>query len=221
MITSFSQFIQRRYIDPLSNEEAQKDFKFVIDGAKRMSTLIKDMREYTRWSAQSLPIESVNVREVLLEATQNLTLAISRSNASVNASNLPTIKANRLMLVQVFQNLISNAIKYRHPMRAPEIEISVFQIEKEWFFTFKDNGIGFDEQYKERIFGIFQRLNNDRITGNGIGLAICKRIIDKQGGRIWAESVINQGSTFSFTIPTRENNILYTEGVLQDEMVEN
>ncbi len=211
MITSFSQFIQRRYIDPLQDAEAKKDFGFVIDGAKRMSTLIKDMREYTQWSAQSQPIETVNVREVLLETSQNLTVAISRSNAVVRAANLPTVQVNRLILVQVFQNLIGNAIKYRHPMRTPEIEITVLTLDNNWLFQFKDNGMGFDEKYKERIFGIFQRLSNDRITGNGIGLAICKRIIAKQGGRIWAESVPGEGSIFSFSIPIRDKKTVYTD----------
>ena len=220
MITSFSQFIQRRYINPINNEEAHKDFQFVIDGAKRMSTLIKDMREYTQWSAQSLPIEMVNVREVLSETKQNLTVAINLSNVTIKASNLPIIQANRLMLVQVFQNLISNAIKYRHPLRQPEIKITVIQLKNQWLFQFHDNGIGFDELYKERIFGIFQRLNNDNVKGNGIGLAICKRIIEKQGGRIWAESVKNEGSIFSFLIPFKALNNPYTEGVLQEEHLE-
>lgn len=220
MITSFSQFIQKRYINTIENEEARKDFQFVIDGAKRMSTLIKDMREYTQWSAQSLPIESVNVEEVLSEAKKNLTVAINLSNVTIKASNLPIIQANRLMLVQVFQNLIGNAIKYRHPLRQPEIEITVIQLNNRWLFQFKDNGIGFDEQYKERIFGIFQRLNNDRVKGNGIGLAICKRIIEKQGGHIWAESVKNEGSTFSFTIPDKYKNNLYTEGILQEDLID-
>ena len=220
MITAFSQFIQRRYINPIENEEAHRDFKFVIDGAKRMSTLIKDMREYTRWSAQALPVETVNVREVLLETKQNLTVAINLSNAVIKAANLPVIQVNRLMLVQVFQNLIGNAIKYRHPMRQPEIEISVIQLEKEWLFKFEDNGIGFDDKHKDRIFGIFQRLNNDRVTGNGIGLAICKRIIAKQGGNIWAESVAGVGSIFSFSIPIWDQNNLFTERVLFQELAQ-
>ncbi len=220
MITSFSQFIQQRYITPLRNEDAQKDFKFVIEGAKRMSTLIKDMREYTRWSAQSLPIETVNVQKVLSETKQNLIVTINLSNAEIRASKLPTIQVNRLLLVQVFQNLISNAIKYRHPLRHPVIDISVIQIKNEWEFSFKDNGIGFNEKYKNLIFGIFQRLNNDRITGNGIGLAICKRIIEKQGGTIWAESKEDEGSVFSFSIPVWEKNTLYTEGVSQEDLSE-
>ncbi|MBL7817550.1 MAG: PAS domain S-box protein [Saprospiraceae bacterium] len=218
MITSFSQFIYSRYIKPLNSEDAKKDFEFVVDGAKRMNTLITDMHEYTKWSGQALPIETVNVREVLLETMQNLTVAINRSQAVVTASNLPIMQVNRRMLVQVFQNLISNAIKYRSPLRTPEIAISVLNSGSEWIFSFKDNGIGFDNKHKERVFGIFQRLNNDRVLGNGIGLAICKRIIEKQGGRIWAESEVNVGSTFSFSIPIREENPSDTEGVLQDDL---
>jgi PAS domain S-box-containing protein len=220
MITAFSQFIQRRYVDPLQNKDATQDFKFVIDGAKRMSTLIKDMREYTKWSAQSLPVESVNVREVLLVVQENLTVSINQNKALIRAANLPILKVNRLMLVQVFQNLISNAIKYRHPMRQPEIQITVMQSDNEWLFTFQDNGIGFEDKHKDRIFGIFQRLNNDRVTGNGIGLAICKRIIEKQGGKIWAESVVGEGSTFCFSFPVWDKNNVFTEGVFIDNVLE-
>ena len=220
MITSFSQFIQQRYINPLQIEDAHEDFKFVIEGAKRMSTLIKDMREYTRWSAQSLPIETVNIKDVLTETEKNLIVAINLSHAEIRTSNLSTIQGNRLMLVQVFLNLISNAIKYRHPKRHPEIDISVKKTENEWVFRFKDNGIGFNEKYKDLIFGIFQRLSVDRVTGNGIGLAICKRIIEKQGGKIWAESKENVGSVFSFSIPVRDKKTLYTEGVSQEEILE-
>ncbi len=220
MITAFSQFIQRRYVDPLQNKDATQDFKFVIDGAKRMSTLIKDMREYTKWSAQSLPIEAVNVREVLLVTKENLTVSINQNKALIKAANLPVLRVNRLMLVQVFQNLISNAIKYRHPMRQPEIEITVTQLENEWLFQFKDNGIGFEDKHKDRIFGIFQRLNNDRVTGNGIGLAICKRIIEKQGGKIWAESVEGEGSIFSFSFPIWDKSNVFTEGVITEEILQ-
>ena len=220
MITSFSQFVKIRYVNPLGNEDANKDFEYVIDGAKRMSTLIKDMKEYTQWSAKNIPVEAVNVREVLLETQQNLMIAIQRSEAVINASNLPIIMVNRLVLVQVFQNLISNAIKYRHPKRQPVIDITVEKSSGEWIFKFQDNGIGFDNKHKDRVFGIFQRLNNDRVMGNGIGLAICKRIIVKQGGRIWAESVVDEGSIFSFSIPFFNKNHVYTEGVTQEDIME-
>ena len=211
MITSFSQIIQNRYILKLNNEQANTDFAFVIDGAKRMSNLIKDMLEYSRWTAKSFPVERVDTREVLAETLQNLTYRLSSSQAEILTEDLPIIFTNKLMLGQVFQNLIGNAVRYRHPDRLPLISIKV---EKRLFdiqFSIKDNGLGFEEKYKERIFGIFQRLYPDKGSGTGMGLAICKRIIEKQGGTIWAESVLDEGSTFFFTLPYREINNLENE----------
>ena len=204
MITSFSQIIQNRYILKLNNEQANTDFAFVIDGAKRMSNLIKDMLEYSRWTSKSLPVERVDTREVLAETLQNLTYRLSSSQAEILTDDLPIIFTNKLMLGQVFQNLIGNAVRYRHPDRLPLISIKV---EKRLFdiqFAIKDNGLGFEEKYKDRIFGIFQRLYPDKGSGTGMGLAICKRIIEKQGGTIWAESTLGEGSTFFFTLPFRE-----------------
>ena len=204
MITSFSQIIQNRYILKLNNEQANTDFAFVIDGAKRMSNLIKDMLEYSRWTAKSLPVERVETREVLAETLQNLTYRLSSSQAEILTGDMPIIFTNKLMLGQVFQNLIGNAVRYRHPDRLPLISIKV---EKRLFdiqFAIKDNGLGFEEKYKDRIFGIFQRLYPDKGSGTGMGLAICKRIIEKQGGIIWAESTLGEGSTFFFTLPYRE-----------------
>ena len=211
MITSFSQIIQNRYILKLNNEQANTDFAFVIDGAKRMSNLIKDMLEYSRWTAKSLPVERVDTREVLAETLQNLTYRLSSSQAEILTDDLPIIYANKLMLGQVFQNLIGNAVRYKHPDRLPLISIKV---EKRLFdiqFSIKDNGLGFEDKYKERIFGIFQRLYPDISSGTGMGLAICKRIIEKQGGTIWAESILGEGSTFFFTLPYRDMNNLENE----------
>ncbi len=204
MITSFTQIVQRRYLKQINDENANYDFNFVVDGAKRMSTLIRDMLEYSRWSARALPLNTVNLNDSLREAKLNLKVSIDKNQPFIEAGELPTIAANRHMVVQVFQNLISNAIKYRHPERAPHIDINVEKSLNEWIFSFKDNGLGFEPQYKERIFGIFQRLQNDRATGNGIGLAICKRTIERQGGRIWTDSTLGEGSTFYFTLPITE-----------------
>jgi light-regulated signal transduction histidine kinase (bacteriophytochrome) len=201
MITSFSQIIQRRYLVKFEDESASKDFAFVIDGAKRMSTLIKDMLEYSRWSAKTLPVESVDMSIVLVEVLHNLTIAMTHSKAEILTTDLPTINVNRLMLAQVFQNIISNAMKYRHPDRIPKIEIKVEDRADDTLISIKDNGIGFEEKESERIFGIFQRLHTERTGGNGIGLAICKRIVEKQGGTIWSISTPDVGSTFYFTIP--------------------
>jgi PAS domain S-box-containing protein len=212
MITSFTQIVQRRYLTKINDENANYDFNFVIDGAKRMSTLIRDMLEYSRWSARALPLAVVDLNETLREAKLNLKVSIDKNQPIIEVDVLPTIAANRHMVVQVFQNLISNAIKYRHPERIPHIQIAVDAIPNEWLFSFKDNGIGFEPQYRERIFGIFQRLQTDRSTGNGIGLAICKRTIERQGGRIWTESTLGKGSTFYFTLPITDLNHVDTEG---------
>jgi PAS domain S-box-containing protein len=204
MITSFTQIVQRRYLKQINDENADYDFNFVIDGAKRMSTLIRDMLEYSRWSARALPLATIDLNDSLREAKLNLKVSIDKNQPKIESEVLPTIAANRHMVVQVFQNLISNAIKYRHPDRPPHIEVSVEMQENDWLFSFRDNGLGFEPQYKERIFGIFQRLQTDRSTGNGIGLAICKRTIERQGGRIWTESTLGEGSTFYFTLPITE-----------------
>jgi PAS domain S-box-containing protein len=205
MITSFSQIIQKRYLSKFEDEQAGNDFAYVIDGAKRMSTLIKDMLEYSRWSAKALPVEQVDTREVLAQTLQNLTITLSNGHAEVVSDDMPTLNANRLMINQVFQNLISNAVRYAYPGRNPVIEINVEKRQYDVLFSVKDNGVGFEEQYADRIFGIFQRLHPERSSGNGMGLAICKRIIEKQGGRIWAESELNVGTTFFFSLPNLEN----------------
>jgi PAS domain S-box-containing protein len=205
MITSFSQIIQKRYLSKFEDEQAMNDFAYVIDGAKRMSTLIKDMLEYSRWSAKALPVEMVDTREILAQTLQNLTITLSNGHAEVVSDDMPTLNANRLMVAQVFQNLISNAVRYAHPERDPVIEISVEKRQYDVLFSVKDNGLGFEEQYADRIFGIFQRLHPEKSSGNGMGLAICKRIIEKQGGRIWAESELNVGTTFFFSLPNLEH----------------
>lgn len=205
MITSFSQIIQKRYLSKFEDEQAGNDFAYVIDGAKRMSALIRDMLEYSRWSAKALPVEQVDTRAVLAETLQNLAITLSNGHAEIISDDMPTINANRLMVTQVFQNLIGNAVRYAHPDRNPIVEIKVEKRQFDVLFSVKDNGVGFEEQYADRIFGIFQRLHPERSSGTGMGLAICKRIIEKQGGRIWAESVLHEGSTFYFSLPLLEN----------------
>ncbi len=219
MITTFSQIIQRRYIPQLNDENANKDFNYVIDGAKRMSTLIRDMLEYSRWSAKMLPLETVCSQDILEEVLKNLTIAIAQSEAQVIYHNLPDLTTNRLLLSQVFQNLVSNSIKYRHPQRKPRIEIVSQTLKEETLFEVRDNGAGFEERYRDRIFGIFQRLETDRSGGNGMGLAICKRLIERHGGRIWAHSELGIGSVFSFTIPNSPyDNHLLSETLERNEI---
>jgi PAS domain S-box-containing protein len=207
MITGFTQIIKKKYLPKINEPQADIDFNFVIDGAKRMSALIRDMLDYSRWSTRALPNEKVDVNEVLKETLQNLAVTISEKNAEILSTHMPNIHTNRLMLGQIFQNLIANAIKYGHPNRVPIINISLKIRAKDYIFIIKDNGIGFESQYNSRIFGIFQRLNSSRDEGNGMGLAICKRVIEKQGGTIWAESVLDEGSKFYFTLPHCDLNI--------------
>lgn len=204
MITSYSQVIQKKYISRIEEPSANMDIGFVIDGAKRMSSLIKDMLEYSRWTAKELPRETVETLDVLVEVLRNLTIALKQSQAEVICGIMPVITANRLLLGQVLQNLLGNALKYSHPDRHPDIRISVEKRDFDIMFSVKDNGIGFEEKDKERIFGIFQQLHprNSHYGGTGMGLAICKRIIEKHGGHIWAESVPGEGSSFFFTLPT-------------------
>lgn len=206
MITSFSQIIQKKYILELNDRQANEDFAYVIDGAKRMSNLIKDMLEYSRWTSKSLPVEQVDTRKILAETLQNLTFSLTSSDAKILTDDLPVIYTNRLMLGQIFQNLIGNAIKYKHPERVPYITIKIEKRPLDILFSVKDNGQGFEEIHKDRIFGIFQRLNPEKSGGTGMGLAICKRVIEKQGGTIWAESVVDEGSTFFFTLPYKESH---------------
>ena len=206
MITSFSQLIQQRYISPLKNQTAESDFRYVIDGAKRMSTLIREMLEYSRWSAKELPMEKVNIQEVMQEVRQNLKLLIDTHEAYIEyESVLPNVvTTNRLLLGQVLQNLIANSIKYRHVERKPHIKVQIQKQDSFTLFSVTDNGMGFEERDQERIFGIFQRIPNKEVVGNGMGLAICKRIIERQGGKIEAKGILGEGATFIFQLPNAE-----------------
>jgi light-regulated signal transduction histidine kinase (bacteriophytochrome) len=142
-----------------------------------------------------------NLNVVLDGALLNLELSINESNAGITRELLPTVLCDEIQVGQVFQNLIGNAIKYRRPNVTPEIHIGAERRDREWTFSFRDNGIGIDPQYHERIFGIFKRLHGRELPGTGMGLAICKRIVERHGGRIWVESNAGEGATFRFTLP--------------------
>ena len=208
MIRSYTSLIKRRYIDKLEDKDAHIDMSYVIDGAERMSVLIKDMLAYSRWSAKPFKLEPVDTRSVLVEVLKNLTISIADKNAEVFCFDMPEVETNRLLFGQVLQNLIGNGLKYSQEGREPRIEIKGEQRDFDIIFSVKDNGQGFEEKDKDRIFGIFQRLHgrDSQYTGTGIGLAICKRIIEKQGGRIWAEGEKGEGATFYFTLPIEKMN---------------
>jgi PAS domain S-box-containing protein len=200
-IKIYSELLSRRHGN-LINEEAQTFLNFVKDGATRMEMLVRDLLSYTKASALDRSDEAIDANAAFTAALTNLTGAISETGATVTSDALPTVFAHSLHLQQLFQNIIGNAIKYRSPDRAPVVHVGARKQNGFWTFAIRDNGIGIESQYKENIFGLFKRLHTtDQYSGTGIGLAICRRIVDRYGGRIWVESEPGEGSTFRFTIP--------------------
>ena len=196
------QLLQQRYQGKL-DARADEFIAHAIDGATRMQTLINDLLTYSRVGTRGKPFEPTDVSTTLKDALANLAVAIRESGAVVTHDALPTVTAERTQLIQLFQNLVGNALKFRSE-RPPEIHIGVERQDSEWVFSVRDNGIGMEAQYCERIFGVFQRLHTRReYPGTGIGLAICKKIVERHGGRIWVTSEPGRGSTFHFSIPDR------------------
>lgn len=207
MVASYLQLLERRYKDNL-DARANEFIGYAVDGAHRMQTLINDLLSYSRVSTRSQPFELVDCHCVLNCVLANLKVALEESNAVVTYDTLPEVMADATQLSQLFQNLISNAIKFRS-QQPPQIHIGVERTEERWQFTVRDNGIGIESQYLERIFVIFQRLHTrNKYPGTGIGLAICKKIVERHGGNIWVESQPEHGTTFFFTIPDRAENRL-------------
>ena len=200
MITSFLQLLERRYKDKI-DQDANEFIGFAVDGAKRLDAMTNDLLEYSRITRQVREIKQVNFEDVLEEALSNLKVPIEENNAVITHDPLPTIMADVKLKVQLFQNLIANAIKYRSN-ETPKIHISATRENNQYLFKIKDNGIGMSPDHLERIFTIFQRLHTqEEYEGTGIGLAISQKIVHQQGGEIWAESESGKGSTFYFTIP--------------------
>lgn len=201
-VTGYTQLLMSEYGDRF-DDTARSYAEFVIDGAKRMQHLIHDLLAYSRVGTRGKEFAPTDCNAVVKEALRNLQVAIAESYAEINVEPLPTLKADRSQLVQLFQNLIGNAIKFCQQDR-PQIQIRAIQRETDFLFQVEDNGIGIKPQYLERIFEVFKRLHTRReYPGTGIGLAICKKIILRHGGHIWAESTPNLGTTFFFTIPNQ------------------
>ncbi len=199
MVSSFLQLLQQKY-DHQLDETAQKYIEYAVDGADRMKTLILDLLEYSRISSDKQNHTLINLDELITKTLQVLNPHINESAASLTVAPLPEVCGNSSQLARLFQNLISNALKYRS-VTAPVIEIGCNEKDDEWEFFVKDNGIGIDAKFFEKIFIIFQRLHSrTEFSGTGIGLAICKKIVDLHGGRIWVESAVKAGSKFYFTI---------------------
>jgi PAS domain S-box-containing protein len=200
MIASYLQLLQRKYQGKL-DEKADKYIYFAVDGASRMQNLINDLLEFSRVTTRAREFEPTDCESLLDQVIFNLEIPIKENKASISYGNLPVIMADSTQLAQVFQNLISNAIKF-HSEKTPEIEISAKKKANEWLFSVKDNGIGIEAKFSDRIFEVFKRLNKrEEYPGTGIGLSICKKIVERHGGRIWVESVPGEGSVFYFTLP--------------------
>ena len=201
MVAGYLQLLEDRYKGQL-DEKADKYIDYAVDGAARMSGLIHDLLAYSRVNSRGDELRSVNPQKAFDSALSNLGVRIRETAAEVTHDPLPTVRADLLQLTQVFQNLIGNALKFRSADRAPRIHISVSEEQGHWLFSVRDNGIGFEQQYEDKIFLIFQRLHGrGQYPGTGIGLAICKRIIERHGGKIWATGTPGEGATFFFTLP--------------------
>ncbi len=175
---------------------------FISEALDRMQDLIGALLNYSSvWDGSNARLVDLDCNAILHEAIIACKAAAQETEAEISHEDLPTIRADRAQLGQVFQNLISNAIKYRKPLERPRIHISAAEMREEWAFEVADNGIGFEAQYSERIFGLFKRLHGREYRGSGLGLGICKKIIERHGGRIWATSRPGHGSQFFFTLP--------------------
>ncbi len=199
MVSSYTQLLARRYKGKL-DADADEFINYAVDGATRMQRLINDLLAYSRVGTRGRELVPTDCGAVFEAARTNLRMAIEESGADVTSGELPTVMGDATQLIQLFQNLMGNALKFRSE-RAPKVQVGAERRDGEWLFSVRDNGIGIEEQYLERIFVIFQRLHaKAEYGGTGIGLAVCKKIVERHGGRIWAESEPGKGSTFYFTL---------------------
>jgi PAS domain S-box-containing protein len=214
MITSYTQLIAKRYQSQL-DKDAKEFMQFAVDGAMRMQKLIQGLLEYSRVGTRGKPFVQASCKEAVRSAVANLAIAIEEAGAQVTHDALPEVMGDPVQLTQLFQNLIGNALKFRS-QAVPHVQIGAERQRRadaaalnmppdEWIFQVRDNGIGIEPQYFERIFVIFQRLHTqDQYPGTGIGLAICKKIVERHGGRIWLESTSGEGTTFYFALPAMD-----------------
>jgi light-regulated signal transduction histidine kinase (bacteriophytochrome) len=200
-IVSFTQLLQRRYGGQLDSD-ADEFMDFVVDASIRMKDMIQGLLEYSSVGTQVEEFNDFNAEESLKKALDNLKLSSTECEAEITHDALPVIYANENQISRVFQNLISNALKFRKEVSPPRIHISAQKENNEWIFSVSDNGIGMELQYTDKIFEVFRRLHTiDAYKGTGIGLAIVERIIISHGGRVWVESELGVGSNFYFTLP--------------------
>ena len=201
MVASFLQLLEKKYSNQL-DDKAKEYIGYAVGGAKRMKVLIMDMLEYSRISSVAIQYEDIDLDKIVGDVRLNLLPVAENENAIIVANSLPVIRALKGQMLQLLQNLVGNALKYKSDERSAVVEITAMDKEKEWEIRILDNGIGINAQHFDKIFIIFQRLHNKSdYTGTGIGLAICKKIVEKHGGKIWVESEVGKGSSFIFTIP--------------------
>jgi PAS domain S-box-containing protein len=199
-VANFAQFLQERYKGKL-DAKADEFIDFMVDGVTRMQEMIDDLLAYSRVGSGGKEFVPADCAAALEQALKNLHVAVEESGAQVTHDPLPIVKCDRAQIMQVFQNLVGNSIKFRSG-QPPRIHVGVERGPSEWVFSVKDNGIGIDPQYADRVFEIFQRLHTrQECPGTGIGLTIAKKIVERHGGRIWVESKLHQGATFFFTLP--------------------
>jgi len=200
MVASFTQLLAKRYQGKL-DKDADEFIAYIVAGAERMQVLINDLLTYSRVDTRGESFEPIDSEAAFDQAIANLRVAIEKGEAVITHDPLPPLIADNSQIVRLFQNLLGNAIKF-HGKEPPRIHVSARQENNEWVFSFRDNGIGIAPEYFDRVFVIFQRLHSrEEYPGTGTGLAICKRIVERHGGRIWVESELNKGSTFYFAIP--------------------
>ena len=200
MISSYTQLLAQHYEGQL-DDKAQKYIRYAVDGAVRMQTLINDLLTYSRVGRQGKPLEPTDAHAVLGVAIRNLAVAIQETHALIISDELPMVLADASQLAQLFQNLLANALKFQRDA-LPRVHVWARAVEGKWVFAVQDNGIGIEAQYAERVFILFQRLHTrEEYPGTGIGLAVCQRIVERHGGKIWFESQPGKGTTFFFTLP--------------------
>lgn len=203
MVTAYVDLLARRYQGQLG-DDADDYIHFAVDGARRMRALINDLLSYSRTGMQAVRIAPTDFESVLSVVLTNLQMLLQESGAVVSHDPLPVIAGDENKLVLVMQNLLSNAIKFRKQGEVARVHVSAVRNGPVWNFLIEDNGIGFDPQYADKIFVIFQRLHSRNYPGTGLGLAISKRIVEAHGGQMWVESAEGQGSRFWFSLPASQ-----------------
>ena len=203
MVSAYAGLLEKR-IDKKLDKDSREFLSYMKDGALRMQVLINDLLDYSRISTKGKSFQTADLNTLMQHVLQNLKISIDEKQARVTFDKLPTLNVDESQIVRLFQNLIGNAIKYCHLI--PEVHVAVSRNNGEWTFTVSDNGIGINPKYQTRIFGIFQRLHGrDEYSGTGIGLAVCKKIVERHGGKLWVESEAEKGSVFYFTLPQKKN----------------